>query len=326
MHGWQESVEPELKPYAIRQNELTTHQGCLLWGIRVIIPLKLPSGILSELHQGHIGVVKMKAVARSYMWWPGIDHDIEHMCKSCVGCQEVKGAPPSAPISPWEWPSRPWQRIHIDFAGPFLDSMFLIAVDAHSKWPEVVPMRTTSSERTIESNTKDRVENLQEKMTERRHTQSRILKVGQKVMIRDYRGERKWLSGTIHSTTGPLSYCVEVLPGVYWRRHIDQIRDANIPVASNIETPLPVLIPKPAVLNVPHNRNNSSSSDGDATKSTNDTICQPEPEATPTVVSKATVPIPMTTTKTDARSQNCESRYPKRASRAPQKFKDYVKY
>lgn len=78
----------------------------------------------------------------------------------------------------------------------------------------------------LRSNTKDRVENLQEKMTEKRHTHTRILKVGQKVvMIRDYRGERKLLSGTIHSTTGPLSYCVEVLPGVYWRRHIDQIRD-----------------------------------------------------------------------------------------------------
>ena len=35
--------------------------------------------------------------------------------------------------------SRPWQRVHIDFAGPFRNKNFLIVVDAHSKWPEVIP-------------------------------------------------------------------------------------------------------------------------------------------------------------------------------------------
>ena len=29
----------------------------------------------------------------------------------------------------------------LDFAGPFQGSMFLVAVDAHSKWPEVFVMK-----------------------------------------------------------------------------------------------------------------------------------------------------------------------------------------
>ena len=41
------------------------------------------------------------------------------------------------PVHFWEWPATPWQRIHVDFAGPFVGRMFLIIVDAHSKWPEV---------------------------------------------------------------------------------------------------------------------------------------------------------------------------------------------
>lgn len=41
----------------------------------------------------------------------------------------------------------PWQRIHIDFAGPFL---IIIMVDAHSKWPEVFPMKKITSFKTIE--------------------------------------------------------------------------------------------------------------------------------------------------------------------------------
>ena len=39
----------------------------------------------------------------------------------------------------------------MDFAGPFLNKMFLIVVDAHSKWPEVIQMTSTctSTEQTI---------------------------------------------------------------------------------------------------------------------------------------------------------------------------------
>ena len=59
------------------------------------------------------------------------------MVKSCPACLEVKQAPPVAPLQPWIWPTQPWKRVHVDFAGPFMGSMYIIAVDAHSKWPEV---------------------------------------------------------------------------------------------------------------------------------------------------------------------------------------------
>ena len=144
------SESKKLDPYFSRRNELTIHHDCLLWDIRVVIPSSLRPKILEELHTGHNGVVKMKSLARSHVWWPGIDHDIETLAKSCSGCQNVKHVPPSAPIHPWEWPSRPWQRIYIDFAGPFLDSMFLVIVDAYSKWPEVIAMKSTSAAKTLE--------------------------------------------------------------------------------------------------------------------------------------------------------------------------------
>ena len=148
--GWPEqSDSKELDPYFARRTELTVQQNCLVWGIRVVVPPTLRSKLLDELHQGHVGVVKMKTLARSYMWWPGIDQDIEQYYKGCAGCQSVKHAPPSAPIHPWEFPSKPWERIHIDFAGPFMNSMWLVVVDAHSKWPEVVPMKTTTAETTL---------------------------------------------------------------------------------------------------------------------------------------------------------------------------------
>lgn len=151
MKGWSEGPRThQMDTFFTRRTELTVHQGCLLWGNRVIIPMSLQSRLLEELHQGHIGVVKMKSLARSHMWWPGIDKDIESLAKGCTGCQEVKHSLPAAPIHPWEWPSRPWERIHIDFAGPFLNSMFLVIVDAYSKWPEVIMMKSTTATNTVE--------------------------------------------------------------------------------------------------------------------------------------------------------------------------------
>ncbi|XP_063775454.1 uncharacterized protein K02A2.6-like, partial [Pseudophryne corroboree] len=132
-----------------RRDQLSVCQGTLLCGSRVVIPPKLQNRVLENLHEGHLGTVKIKNLARSYVWWPGIDGQIETLTKGCEGCQRVQNAPPLAPLHPWEWPSSPWQRVHIDFAGPFMDCMFLIAVDAHSKWPEVIKMKSTTSEKTI---------------------------------------------------------------------------------------------------------------------------------------------------------------------------------
>ena len=91
----------------------------------------------------------MKAIARSYVWWHKLDTHLEDMVKSCTSCQSVKDAPPVAPLHPWIWPTKPWERIHVDFAGLFQNKMFLIVVDVHSKWPEVMQMTSTSAEQTI---------------------------------------------------------------------------------------------------------------------------------------------------------------------------------
>ena len=148
--GWPLQVPESLKPYWNRRMELSLEDDCVMWSIRVVVPRKLQEPMRQELHQSHPGIVRMKSIARSYVWWPGIDHDIEQLAKSCVQCQAVKNTPAVAPLHPWNWPSRPWQRIHIDFAGPFLGRTFMVVVDAHSKWPEVIEMKTTTASSTIQ--------------------------------------------------------------------------------------------------------------------------------------------------------------------------------
>ena len=149
--GWPHNPDPDpLNPYFVRKDEITLQSGCLMWGIRVVVPPKLRPQVLEELQQGHMGVVKMKALARSYIWWPGIDKKIELTVNSCSGCQLTQREPSTVPVHAWEWPSSPLQQIHIDFAGPFLNSMFLVVVDAHSRWLEIERMTSRTSEKTIE--------------------------------------------------------------------------------------------------------------------------------------------------------------------------------
>ena len=146
--GWPTSIPESLKPYQNRQHEIGTENGCLM---RVIVPEKLRAKVLKSLHENHPGITRMKAIARSYFWWSGLDRNIEDLAKSCSGCQAVQAMPPTAPLHPWVWPDTPWKRVHVDFAGPFQGKMFFIIVDAHSKWPEVITMTSTTTLHTVEA-------------------------------------------------------------------------------------------------------------------------------------------------------------------------------
>ncbi len=57
--------------------------------------------ILAELHTGHSGINRMKALVRNIVWWPGLDRDIQDRAEQCSMCQSQWSAPPKAPLQPW---------------------------------------------------------------------------------------------------------------------------------------------------------------------------------------------------------------------------------
>ena len=69
------------------RQELSTERDCLMWGNHVVIPQKLWRRIVDELHRGHPGMARMKSVARSYLWWPGLDRELEECVQNCVSYQ-----------------------------------------------------------------------------------------------------------------------------------------------------------------------------------------------------------------------------------------------
>ncbi|XP_069356350.1 uncharacterized protein [Maniola hyperantus] len=140
--------------YASRSlKELYSELGCLMWGHRVIIPVECRDKVLKELHDSHMGIVKTKALARSYVWFPGIDEALEAMCRACEVCAAVADAPPAHAPHMWPWPSRPWTRLHIDCLGPIAGVTYMVVVDSSSKWIEVVKMGSITAKTGVDVDT-----------------------------------------------------------------------------------------------------------------------------------------------------------------------------
>ncbi|XP_046742894.1 uncharacterized protein LOC124409358 [Diprion similis] len=149
--GWPNRVEDEtFKPYFVRKNEISIEKGLLLWGYRIIIPQKFRQQMLEEVHGTHMGITKMKAVARQYMWWPSLDKQIEEYIQNCEPCRLSAKQPEKTSLIKFREPECAWDRIHIDFLGPYRGKTYLLIIDAYSRWPETFEMSRTDSENTIE--------------------------------------------------------------------------------------------------------------------------------------------------------------------------------
>lgn len=86
--------------------------------------------MLSALYELHLRIVRMKALAHSYVQWPGLDSEIEVWVKRCLACQESQPDPPQSPIPAWASMRAPWFHLHLDFAGPFQGQILLIVMDS----------------------------------------------------------------------------------------------------------------------------------------------------------------------------------------------------
>ena len=274
-----------------------------------------------------------------------MDCKIESEVRSCGPCQTVRNGPSRAPLHPWAWPEGPWQRVHVDFAGPFMGHMSLIVVDSYSKWLEVIIMQSTTTAKTIEElrnifarngiphqlvsdngpqfvsdkfrnfmkvngirhihtavyhpvsngkaerfvqtsknalkrgktdpgslkqklaqflltyrtvtartpaelflkrqlctrldllnpclRTKVAAKQVYGKDIHDRSAKQRQFEVEEEVFVQNFRGEPKWLAGTVVEKAGPVSYLVQV-GELLWKRHVDQIRCGYLPVTRGV--------------------------------------------------------------------------------------------
>ncbi|XP_036340714.1 uncharacterized protein K02A2.6-like [Rhagoletis pomonella] len=140
--------EPSFR-FGIAQSEFSLQRGCLLRGMRVFLPKGLRKRVLAELHTGHFGITKMKILARAYCWWNQLDKDIEDLVSNCTTCQSNRPDPTAVPVHCWLPPNKVFERVHADYAGPFMGKYLFVLVDALSKWPEVHIVNNMTAETTV---------------------------------------------------------------------------------------------------------------------------------------------------------------------------------
>ncbi|XP_053698542.1 uncharacterized protein K02A2.6-like [Sabethes cyaneus] len=151
--GWPKSIKQvnnDLRPFYARKEGLSLVRGCLMLSGRIVVPKVYRQHVLKAIHKGHPGQERMKSVMRSHVYWPGVDQDVQNFVSSCRACASVAKSPPKTLLSSWPQASHPWQRLHVDYAGPFEGQYFLVIVDSYSKWPEIIRTSTITSRTTIE--------------------------------------------------------------------------------------------------------------------------------------------------------------------------------
>ncbi|XP_054746090.1 uncharacterized protein K02A2.6-like [Anastrepha obliqua] len=148
-NGWKQEITPELQPFYARKDALSVIQECLMFHERIVIPKKLQPRILRQLHRGHPGRERMKLLARSYVYWPGMDEDIVSYSRNCQLCESTAKMPVKHTLRSWPLATKPMERLHIDIAGPCNGFYYFVIVDAFSKWPEIFQIENITTQTII---------------------------------------------------------------------------------------------------------------------------------------------------------------------------------
>ncbi|KAK3932316.1 Retrovirus-related Pol polyprotein from transposon 412 [Frankliniella fusca] len=120
--------------------------------LQLILPSKLVKTTVKTYHEqlgvgNHFGVTKTLAYLKRFFWWPGMFEDTYEIVSQCKICAKYKG-----PKQHTKVPLKLFQegvlhgRWHVDICGPINPKSkegheyILVAVEAFSGWPVVVPL------------------------------------------------------------------------------------------------------------------------------------------------------------------------------------------
>lgn len=140
-YGWSERKakqwDNELKPFVIRKDEILIERNRFTWSQRVIMPSKLQSSILKQLHGTALASFELNI------------YKIEDGSKFRKHCMQVKDNPRKVLLAIWLYSKNAWYRVYVEFAAIFLNNTYFLLIDAYSKWPKIFIMRSMTAQATI---------------------------------------------------------------------------------------------------------------------------------------------------------------------------------
>ena len=133
---WDSALIEDFTP---SKNELTTQNGLVYKGAKLVIPLAARPKILVSLHTAHCGIEATKRRARDLYFWSGMNQQVTDHVKGCSICAAVQSSQQREPLLPHEIPKTPWTKVGKDFF-EFRGRHYLIMTDYTTNWFEVSDM------------------------------------------------------------------------------------------------------------------------------------------------------------------------------------------
>ena len=90
--GWPDRsrLPGPLNPYWNERSELTIHQGLLMKGNWLVIPVSMRLQVLDRIHEAHQDIAKCREHAKASVWWPGLSKQLEEVVNKCPTCIEKR--------------------------------------------------------------------------------------------------------------------------------------------------------------------------------------------------------------------------------------------
>ena len=160
---WTNTVKTELSAYFPIRQELSLIRCrpadpdsiIILKGHQVVVPCALQSSVLKMLHDGHLGVNKMKSLAQSSFYWPNFNRNIEQYVRQCAACTVFQTQADKAPlVTVADKCTFPYEVISVDITGPSEGALkghtLLTIIDYYSRYPESYILRKCTASEIID--------------------------------------------------------------------------------------------------------------------------------------------------------------------------------
>ena len=134
----------ELSRYENVKNELTCTDTVLLKSNRIVVPATLQNRTVEIAHEGHLGIVKTKALMRQKVWFPSMDKLVEAKVKSCLACQIATPVTSREPLQMSRLPDQPCEEMSVDLAHVDGETL-LILIDDYSRFPFIEPVTSEAA-------------------------------------------------------------------------------------------------------------------------------------------------------------------------------------